>query len=138
VPNDTIIQLISLLEDMRPTMKRCGIDNKFIVFSKCDKLPGYAVEDALIWIQDLYKGPYAACQQIRRLLSEDLWDKYKLWGEFDEHRECILYSERLAIFKAACKQRPLIFKHTCCEKAITENNRKKPKNKAKKEVSNEE
>lgn len=126
-----------MLEDMRPTMERAKISDKFIIFAECNKLPGYCLEDAYNWLSELYTGAYKECKRLRGMQSEEMWKRYELWGDdINEHRECVLYAKALDAFKKACRGRPLIFKHNQCIGAIEENNRKKPKNKAKK-VSND-
>lgn len=134
----TLKDIVVMLEEMRPTLERAKLSEKFQIFGQCDKLPGYVMEDALTWITAIYNGTYAECRRIRNMQPESLWAKYETWGdEFAEHRECVLYAERLVLFKHACRNRPLIFRHNKCLGAMEENNRKKPKNKAKK-VSSEE
>lgn len=114
-------------------MMRAKIDDKFIIFAQCDKLPGYCLEEALDWLQTLYQGAYRECQKIRNMQSEAVWKKYELWADFDDCNEVKLYAAKLDAFRNHCKHRPLIFRHSACEKAITENERAKPKKKAKKE-----
>ena len=120
-----------MLEDMRPTLVRAGISDRFTIFGSCNELPGYVMEDALTWLTELYTGAYKECKRIRGMQSEAMWERYAAWGEFDEHRECALYAAALDTFKKACRDRPLIFKHNKCLGAIEENRRKKPKNKEK-------
>lgn len=133
--DDSIIKIVSLVEIMRPTMDRAGIGAKFMVFSECDKLPGYCTEEALTWLQSLHDGAFKDAQKIRNLVSEATWKRYEDWEDSSDLRECILYAEKLKVFKAACRNRPLIFRHSAAQIAVTENANKKPKNKAK--VKNE-
>lgn len=84
------------------------------------------------WLQEIYDTTFKECQRIRKMQPETMWKRYELWAEFEDHRECKLYAERLALFKQSCSKRPLIFRHNSCEMAITENQKSKPKNKAKK------
>jgi hypothetical protein len=122
-----------MLEDMRPTLERVKLGDKFVIFANCDKLPGYCLEDAMKWLHEVYTTTFKECQRIRRMQSEEMWKRYEAWGdEFADHREVKLYAERLVMFKQSCRNRPLIFKHNSCEMAITENQKAKPKNKAKK------
>ena len=127
-----VIEIVTLLEDMRPLFERACISDKFTIFAESNKLPGYCLEEAKTWLLANYDGPYKDYMKIRKMQPETFWKRYELWGEFDEHRECKLLAERLTIFKQSCRDRPLIFKHNACLMAITENERAKPKNKVKK------
>lgn len=128
----TIAEIVKLLEDMRPIFERAGNSDKFIIYSECNKLPGYVLEEARNWLQALYDGSYKDYMKIRGMQPEAFWKRYELWGEFDEHRECRLLAEKLTVFKQSCRGRPLIFRHNACIVAVTENENKKPKKKAKK------
>jgi hypothetical protein len=129
----TLQKIVQLLEDMRPTMARAKIDDKFLIFANCDKLPGYCLEDALNWLMELHAGAFKECQKIRRMQSEEMWAKYELWDDFEDCNEVKLYNAKLDAFKNHCRNRPLIFRHSACEQAIAENERAKPrKKKAKK------
>ena len=127
----TLKSIVTLLEDMRPTLERCNKSEKFTIFAQADKLPGYCLEDAMTWLTELHNGPYKECQRIRLMQKEEFWKRAEAWGECQEHREVVLYNERLDIFKRALRGKPLIFKHKDCIAAMAENDRKKPKNKAK-------
>lgn len=132
--DESIIKIVSLVEEMRPTLIRVGLSDKFQIFSECDKLPGYCTEEALAWLETLRSGAYRDCQKIRNLVSEHVWERYEKWEDSEDLREVILYKEKLKCFKTACRNRPLIFRHSAARIAVTENNNKKPKNKAKHET----
>lgn len=132
----TLAKIVQLLEDMRPTMQRVKVDEKFIIFANCDKLPGYCLEDALTWLTELHGSAFKECQRIRRMQPEAIWAKYEVWGDFEDYHEVKVYNEKLQVFKEACRHRPLIFRHSACERAITENERAKPRKR--KEKKNED
>ena len=128
--DDSIIKIVALVEEMRPTMVRAGNSDKFQIYSECDKLPGYCTEEALNWLEDLHKGAYRDCQKIRNLVAETIWERYEKWEDSEDLREVVLYKEKLKVFKTACRNRPLIFRNNAAKIAVVENSNKKPKNKA--------
>lgn len=81
-------------------------------------VPMEHVREGYNWLKSIYETEFKSVIAIRKLLSEETWDRYESWGGFDEHREVVLLNERFAVLKKAMamSRRPDIFKKTKVEK----------------------
>ena len=101
------------VEIMQPLLTETGLPDDYLTLPpECDDFKIDWIRPATKWIKTIYMGPYNAAACIKCLLPKEIWDRYKNWGDFDEHRESVLLREKLVILKKACraKDRPDIFK----------------------------
>ena len=64
------------------------------------------------WLDDIYQNEYKKVLNIWKLLPKAIWERYKTWGDFSEHRESVLLKEAIINFKKTIKRksRPDFFK----------------------------
>ena len=103
-----------ILVEMGPMLHEANIKEGYL------QVPEYAeicrsefIIAAHKWLEDIHEGVYKVVMDVRKLLPETLWNRYKAWGEdFDEHREVKMLKEALVIFRKAIvsRKRPDFFK----------------------------
>ena len=64
--------------------------NHLYVHSECELFLMDDIRTAHKWIMKIYNGAFKQYQTTRKLLSEDIWARYFLWGGFEDHTEMIL------------------------------------------------
>lgn len=91
---------------------------------KLEILPLAIIKEAREWCRELFTVEYAKILSIKKLLSDELWKRYELWGGFEEHRECVMLREALDQFrkKIVDKNRPIYFKKGGLYAALREAN----------------
>ena len=72
----------------------------------------YIIEAAHKWILGIYNKEYREAKAIKGLLSEEMWERYRSWGEFGDHREVTLLTEAIQKLRRAIMtgKRPDLFK----------------------------
>lgn len=78
------------------------------------------IRPAYHWMVEVYEVEYNDVQEIKRLLKPEIWQRYKAWGGFDEHREMVLLKARLSDLRQrlVSRDRPDFFKKTKIAKGL--------------------
>lgn len=69
--------------------------------------------EAYKWLDKIFDGTFKELMKVRGLLPEEMWARYKAWGEgFDEHREVKMLKAALIAFRKSIvnMKRPDFFK----------------------------
>lgn len=69
-------------------------------------------DEAHDWIYSIYLQEYTAVMEVKRLLPDEIWERYRKWGDYESHREMQLLSEALERLRKRLieKNRPKLFK----------------------------
>ena len=113
--DEYLVELHDMFFEMKPILVRAGvaIDRYELPDSELlDAIPEDALIFAYAWLKTIYQGTYEDAMKVYRLLPEEIWIRYALWGEFDEHRECVLLAEACAkiLNQMLVKNRPELYK----------------------------
>ena len=128
-----------MIVEMGPMLTEATIKDGYLqVPENAEICRSQMVVEAHKWLESIHEGVYRDVMAVRKLLPEELWARYKAWGEdFEEHREVKMLKEKLVIFRKAIvnRSRPDFFKRG---KYNAEIKRRTKKSKAKKGGSKEE
>lgn len=86
----------SIFEEMK--IKQTMFDHVFDV-EAAETTHLDVIREAYNWVHDVFTNEYAKVLSVRKLLSEELWERYKKWGGFEEHRESKMLNEALAALR---------------------------------------
>lgn len=86
------------------------------------KLRADFIRPAYYWLNEVYGNEYYKVREVKKLLPDHIWKRYKEWGGFDEHRECVMLRESLSVLRRAVvtRSRPDFFKKTIIAKKFKE------------------
>jgi len=99
---DMICEMQVMVNEMGPMILESGIKHNYLDHHPdAILLPIEMIREAYRWIKNIFKTSYDDVMIIRKLLPEDMWKRYMAWGDFGEHREVVLLTEKLKIFKKA-------------------------------------
>jgi hypothetical protein len=70
------------------------------------------VQEGHHWVTEIYNKEYVEVLRIKKMQPEAVWQRYKRWGVFDEHREVILLRKAINVLRTAvvARSRPDFFK----------------------------
>jgi hypothetical protein len=76
------------------------------------EFPKELIKEGYEWLYTIWIGAFGAVRTVRNLLTPDQWERYKLWGSFDETQEMLLLKEKQVPFRKAIvgRNRPDLFK----------------------------
>ena len=77
-----------------------------------DVLPRKYLDDGKKWLKTIFEYWQKEIYPIWRLLTPEIWARYKRWKCFDDHRECMMLQAKLPAFKKLIKseKRAMLFK----------------------------
>jgi len=110
---------ISMVEDMRITLTEMSeifewadIEAALAAPSRAEELKVGFIRSGYKWLYDIVYPAFKEVMEIWKLLPREQWERYKRWGEFNEHRESRLLDERLLRLRkiVRAKTRPDFFK----------------------------
>jgi len=109
---DTIKILVNDMLQFFPDMKLPTEDYLLPEISSLNEsliLEGYA------WVTNVHNTKYRSVSDIKELLPDDVWKRYKAWGsDFGEHREVLLLNKALTKLRKTLisAKRPILFKRS--------------------------
>lgn len=115
-------EIRKLVDLMTPLMIEATIpEDYFNLPEEIDLFSQNLVAEGYTWIEKIYNNEHRAAKNIKGLLSEEMWERYRLWADFGDHREVILLTEALQKFRKAVMsaKRPMIFKKSYVKSLIT-------------------
>jgi hypothetical protein len=114
------------MEDMIELMSealneaKCSEKSYLKIEVECDSLKADMIRDGYKWLKNIFDTTYKDIVAIKRLLPEEIWNRYKKWDGFSEHREMVLLKEALVKFRKEMisNARPDFFKSGKRSKAL--------------------
>jgi hypothetical protein len=116
-----IIDIKNFITKMSPLLLEAKVPADYLEFpNEAKYFDTKILTTALEWLQRVYSFEYKNAKDIKALLTEEMWTRYKNWGEFDEHQEALLLTERLQLLKKAIVRadRPDLFKRKKIERFL--------------------
>ena len=118
-----------MMEDvMEPTLKEAKIrDNHLSLPDNADDLPAIMIRDGLRWFTEIYENQYEAVKTVKRLLPQEIWDRYNTWSGFEDHQEVILLKKVMIPFRTILvgRNRPTLFKKGIVNEQLSDTHTKK-------------
>ncbi len=93
--------------DMKASLGECESLKTDIldVPEDADKLKADFIKSGYKWICEIRIGAWKVYRDVKILLSEEQWERYKNWGSMEEHREMVMLRESLVALRKAVKHR---------------------------------
>ena len=107
IMNELLDEMSVLFEESRIKENYLTIDPEAVNFDTG------VITEAFSWLQRLHDKEYQKAKDIKSLLPEETWIRYKSWGsDFSDHREVVLLNEALQNLRKAVvnSTRPDLFK----------------------------
>jgi len=75
-------------------------------------VPASLMREGYSWLMTIVDGPFYAVRKVWALCPKEVWDRYFLFGGFDDHREMIMLKTALKEFRKQImtRNRPGFFK----------------------------
>jgi hypothetical protein len=130
-----------MVEDMRITITAMSeifewadIDGALCVPKESENLRVDFLRKGYKWLYNIVYPAFQDAIDIWKLQPREMWERYKRWGEFNEHRESKLLSERLLRLRkiVRAKSRPDFFKRGKINAAIKNLHKKRTRKSSKK------
>jgi hypothetical protein len=77
------------VKDVNKTLKALNL--KELVVPVDDESKMELIESAMLWLFEL-KVLCNRYKEYKALLPKEIWDRYEMWGDFEQHAECRLVS----------------------------------------------
>jgi hypothetical protein len=110
-----IPEMKKLIQLMLPILTEAGIPEDYLyIHEEAEELDKSLIHESFNWIEQIYNNEYRAAKAIKSLLSDELWERYRSWNDFGDHRETILLTEALQKLRKTVMvaKRPDLFKKT--------------------------
>ena len=104
----TVNRILTMLNNMGKLFD-IGKIRPVFVHEDSPILPANTVREGYQWLLAVYQGPFQKVLDIWNLCPEKVWDRYFLFGGFEEHREMILLRKALIHLKKSMYRRPVLF-----------------------------
>jgi len=102
-----------MVTHMAPMMTEAKIKEGHLeIHEEADTLPADMVREAHKWLTSIFEKEFQAVKTVKRLLPDDMWKRYKSWGDFGDHQEVVLLREKMIPFRKVIvsRERPEFFK----------------------------
>ena len=112
---EMILEITKLIEEMSGLFPEAkikedylSIDPAAVNFSK------EIILEAFNWVREVHGDQFQKVKRVKMLLSDEMWERYKAWEDFSDHREVVLLNEGLQNLRKAIvtSSRPDLFKST--------------------------
>lgn len=112
-----VISINNLVAQMKGLYDEAGIKKDCLsIPRKYINLPYNIIKKGFDWVTTIFYSEFDAIKQVKRLLPDELWVRYKNWGMMDDTNiaEVKLLKQRLKAFHKVVTSisRPDIFKRT--------------------------
>ena len=101
------------IEEMTDALKYAKIKEGHLAISeKALQLPVTMIREACHWIENLFQCEFHGYKKVRKLCTEEIWERYLSWEDFADHREVVLLRKAIFLLRKAVvsRQRPDFFK----------------------------
>jgi hypothetical protein len=108
-----VSDMMRLLDEMEPMFMEAGIpDDYLMVTPEMQYIESTLIVEAHGWIHKIYLNEYRKLKRVYDLLSPEMWERYRTWEDFGDHREVVLFNEAATLLKktVVTNERPVIFK----------------------------
>jgi len=85
-----------ILPEVNEVLKKINLRELIIPINDDKKMTKPIMKSGLVWLYQI-KILCSDYSKIRKLRSEEIWKRYEEWGDYGQHRECMLLS--------ACKKK---------------------------------
>lgn len=110
---EMIIEIRRLCDLMNSILIEANIPEDYLDFPEDAKyFEQHIIEVAHRWILGIYNKEYREAKAIKSLLSEEMWERYRTWADFGDHREVVLLTEAIQKLRKVVMigSRPELFK----------------------------
>jgi hypothetical protein len=110
---EMIAEISEFNAEMEQLMLEAGIPDEYLCLpDKIHVIDGKYIIEGYEWISEIYNNVYRDAKTIKNLLSEEMWERYSTWEDFDDHREVILLKDALMNLRKQVVniKRPVLFK----------------------------
>ena len=111
--SDMILEIRKTCDLMEPLLIEANIPEDYLDFPEDAKyFEQHVIEVAHKWILGIYNKEYREAKAIKSLLSEEMWERYRTWADFGDHREVVLLTEAIQKLRKIMMtgSRPELFK----------------------------
>lgn len=120
-PQEMLVMVNDLIKEMKTLLIEANIKKEYFkIPDRVLDLEPHMIREAYAWILRAYEDQYRQAYDIKKLLPQGTWDRYKSWAMFGEHREVELLDKELKnlrrVFVSA--KRPQLFKRTIIERML--------------------
>ena len=126
---EMILEINRLTDEMSGLFEEAKIKENYLnVDPEAVNFDTEVIIEAFNWIQKIHDKEYQKAKEIKILLPEDIWIRYKSWGsDFADHREVILLNEALQLLRKTVvnSSRPDLFKNSKVKSFINKVNKQK-------------
>lgn len=114
---EMVIEIQHMVSIMKPFYKDANIkENTLQIKSKYINLPFDMIKQGYDWLVTVFNSEFDAIRQIKKLLPEDTWERYRLWGLMDDdnYAEVKLLKQRNKILHSIITSisKPDLYKRT--------------------------
>jgi hypothetical protein len=102
-----------MIKEMQPLLREAGIkDDYLVIMDDSEILYAAFIKEGYDWLEHIYSILWKAAYNIKKLLPNELWERYKTWEDFDNHREVKLLKQALVHLSKAVRshKKPDFFK----------------------------
>lgn len=106
-------EIRKIVDLMIPIMIEATVpEDYFNLPDEVEFFPQELLKEGYEWIERIYNKEHREAKNIKGLLSEEMWERYRQWADFGDHREVVLLTEALQKFRKTVMnaKRPMIFK----------------------------
>lgn len=111
---DMLNEMSQMVDSMKPHLERHKIPSRLEIPEHATELPVEVIRLAYYWLKEIIENEFKHYYLIWREQSEEHWNTYMLWDDFDEFTEVILLRRAANdLRKVVCSiGRPDMFKRT--------------------------
>lgn len=111
--DEMISEINNFNTQMEPLMIEAGIADDYLTLpSNVHEIDLKYITDGYDWISQINNTVWRNAHNIKRLLSDEMWERYATWEDFEDAREVVLLKEALVNLKKQVtnSRRPTLFK----------------------------
>jgi hypothetical protein len=110
---DMILEITKLSDEMSSLFIEAKIKEDYLTIDPAAiNFDKEIILEAFDWTHKIRDDQFQKVKRIKMLLTEEMWVRYKSWGDFSDHREVVLLNEGLQTLRKAVinSLRPDLFK----------------------------
>jgi len=125
---DMILEITKLIDEMCVLFDEAKIPEDYLfVDPAAINFPKEVILEAFDWMHTVHDDQFQKVKRTKMLLPDELWKRYKDWGDFGDHKEVLLLNEGLQALRKAIinSGRPDLFKKAKVKSFITKLSKEK-------------
>ena len=110
---DMILEIGKLTDEMSGLFLEAKIKEDYLLVDpEAVNFDISIITEAFDWIHEIHDKEYQKAKEIKMLLPDEMWIRYKSWGDFGDHKEVVLLNGSLQSLRKAVvnSTRPNLFK----------------------------